>query len=303
MEHFEPPPQIATATGPVAYTPIRIFMRELEKLQTARSDSRRALSPKAALHRTSTASISAVWRDLFSHISSNPQTLGLVEVHAGKLEPLEHSKIEAQMRELYNRSWYFPPSKLRAYATRMAEHFSRQYCQNTDIDYYQSQLKQLVPYWFRRSVEEHLSTGFHTAFAVAFKLIIATVGAYRDADREQSLPSLGNSLDKMFVLATTLGSAHMSLLLATDGVLWDSAGAMPAPFIKYINCETGQELAIASSIFDHISARMPKLRATDPEPRYGCPAMMAEGIERPVLRECLNWSRQLAERYYFGLLK
>ena len=302
MEQFDHPPLVAGIESQLTYIPIRAFMRELEALQPARSDVRRALSPKAALHRTSSESITQVWRELSNHIYTNQETLGLANTMNGNLDSISSAQLDLEMRELYQRNWYFPPSKLRAYATRLAEYFCLRYCQNNDVDYYQSQLKDLAPYWFRRSVHEHLSTGFHTSFAVAFKLIIATAGAHRSSGRQTSLDSLSESLERVFVLATTLGTAHMSLLLASDGILWDSAGANPAPFIKFMHCGANQELAIESSALDQIRAKIAKHKAFDSEARYGCPAMLASGVERPVLRECLSWCRKLAERFYFGLL-
>ena len=302
MEQFDLPPQIAANQRQLAYIPLRAFMRELESLQPPRSDSRRALSPKAALHRTSTSTIAQVWRELYAHIAASPETLGLANIVDGKLEATSAAQIDSEMLELYKRNWYFPPSKLRAYATRLAEYFCLRHCHNHDVDYYQTQLEGLAPYWFRRSVHEHLSTGFHTAFAVAFKLVIATAGAQALANRSLALAPLDQALERVFVLAMTLGTAHMNLLLASDGVLWDSAGAHPAPFIKYIESESGQELAIESSTLSQIKLKLQKHKKFDQEPRYGCPAMAASGIERPVLRECLNWCGQLAQRFYFNLL-
>ena len=302
MEQFNQPPEVAGITSQIAYIPLRSFMRELETLQPPRSDARRSLSPKAALHRTSINSITKVWNEISAHIATNPDTLGLANIVDGKLEATSSVDIEGEMLQLYQRNWYFPPSKLRAYTTRLAEHFCLRHCASNDTDYYQAQLSGLTPYWFRRSVNEHLSTGFHTAFAVAFKLVIATAGAHASAQNKSALPPISQALDRLFVLAMTLGTAHMNLLLASDGVLWDSAGANPAPFIKYADCGSGEELAIESGVLLPIRTKLLKYSKFDQEPRYGCPAMAASGLERPVLRECLTWCGQLSSRFYFNLL-
>jgi hypothetical protein len=242
--------QIVEAPGGKSYVQITSLPRVFEHLH-----ERHALRRQEVIdcHSVLAECVSEMgiplWAAIDEWIATHSSVCGLAK--AGEHpEALSSDEIINEGRRLWAMSKDFPWSRLRSLSDKLIKSFIDHNLPATGSEdlwrKYEAALEAAGQYWFRRSVGDHLSTGFHTAISANFKMLGMAVEVLLRSDhnweargplnrgeaylRFEDPRRMQAHLDSALDLATYLSTTHMSFLHASDGLLWDSAGSNPSPF-------------------------------------------------------------------------
>lgn len=283
--------------------PLREFARLLNEAQTERGFARVASpSPKGELHGHAVTAMTDVWRIVQDLIATFPESGGLVDPTSHPPTPIAGTTIQEELAVIFARNPEFAIAKLRARASRVVEFAVTAYAtRNATSEAYPDALARTHPYWFRRSITDHLGTGFHTALSAFFRMLgLAPLIALRDRG---TLDDIGSIIDQLFELTMATATAHLDLLAHVDGLIWDSAGSTPGARQFTVAAPPLPSAVSVRSQFAHqvlMRLREPTSPFGSGEERRGCPAFHAR-VPRPLMLEVGAWCRDLAERWYLPL--
>ncbi len=149
---------------------------------------------------------------------------------------------------------------------------------------YTRSLRHVDHYWFRAAPVHHLKAGYHTALGAACKWYGSAFELLQDGQR--SCPHITRRFREELRL---FASFSLTMLVRTDGYLWDSAGAKALDAI--IEDET---LKVATRDLKDLCLE----RAPDYGVRLGCPALRARRNEgAAAFPGILDWVEDVFSRY------
>jgi hypothetical protein len=275
----------------------------------------------------------AIWLDVAEWSRQNSEVFGLSDTSSATLIPLNASAIDSEMHRLWLQSIDFPWSRLRSLADKLVKHFVGRHCSASGIDEvlrqignkeglclagYQGALDKCGRYWFRRSIEEHQATGFHTALSANFKMLGAVphllISAWRSSDAGRAQAALAIVEDDAMVqnllrqaqdVAHYLATCHMEFLHASDNLLWDSAGSRAAHGLAIDLTSTPPVICIGLPAVMEAAKRLETARrnAGFPELRLGCPALKVRSGEGGSLVSAVRgWCASIFKKFALPLL-
>jgi hypothetical protein len=277
--------------GTVAYLALSEVLSKLDAQQrkelaalAARADAsevRRARNAKKRLSDVSVFFIERSWEEI------SPQLMTFsVEGETGKSAAEIEAFLDSLRRRQPDYAWGWirarMDARLMAWIEACMPELLAQYPEMADL--YTQSLRRVGQYWFRETPIHHLKAGYHTALGVACKWYGSTFELLK-AERQPCPAITSRFRDELRAFATF----SLTMLVRTDGYLWDSAGARALNAI----IDDGT-LKIAARPFAKLCLEL----EPDYGVRLGCPALRARGsAEPPAFAGILDWVEDIFSRY------
>lgn len=249
---------------------------------TAFGSDKKDVERKSEVHRFSELFIARSWKLMEPELMEGPWF--------GLSIDKSMEELSAYLREIEQRSSAFPWAWIRARATEaimtrlsmMLPELSKSY--SAEFDSYRKALHRAGIYWFRQSPKQHLEAGYHTALSGVWKVLGEEFYCLRDIRSWMPEDSL-----RVKKAMRSFATFHMEYLLASDGYLWDSAGA------------TAYRWSGSQSSADEVSEVCNRVKVDAlglKEGRLGCPALRAKIGDITVFDGVWEWSLRLFREVY-----